>query len=520
MKSKLKNQRILLPILFFTLLFVNTFSAEVKAAIQTPAAPNELRVTIDSYDDSARISWKYDLSTLPYADGFIIYRATSRYGTYSYIDDVDSHFYSSDYSAYDDYLKAGVTYYYKIVAYVEDDDNFQNIYGAEVFSDAVQIPIPIGTSVLQSATSTQSHSILLKWTPASNADGYYIYRSLSPDSGYTCIYTYNSASAPSTMNYWSFDDYESDNLLSYTDKNLTVGTTYYYKICPFVTYDDQAFSGELSNYIGAIVRIDYAQISKSSSKKKSTNTITWKKVSDADGYYVYYSTKIDGTYKKIKTLKGNKTLTYTQKKLKNGTAYYYKVYAYKTINGKALLSNEPEAYEKYCDYYTYANEPYESRYKRIFGNKKSGKYKNSKQASKNMKTITIKVWDLNSKGKKRTRKFKLTVHKNLAPSVKQMFKEIYKSKERFPIHDIGCYSWRGNSSSSEHCIGTAMDINSNENYMIQGKKVLSGSFWKPKKNKYSIPLKCKLVTILEKYGFSRGFWGNRKDYMHFSYFGT
>lgn len=101
-----------------------------------------------------------------------------------------------------------------------------------------------------------------------------------------------------------------------------------------------------------------------------------------------------------------------------------------------------------------------------------------------------------------------------------MFKEIYKSKERFPIHEMGCYNWRGNSSTSEHCLGLAFDINSNENYMIDGKKVLAGSFWKPKKNKYSIPLKCKLVKILEKYGFERGLWGSRRDYMHFSYFGT
>ena len=39
--------------------------------------------------------------------------------------------------------------------------------------------------------------------------------------------------------------------------------------------------------------------------------------------------------------------------------------------------------------------------------------------------------------------------------------------------------------------------------MIDGKKVLAGSFWKPKKNKYSIPLNCKLVKILEKYGFEK-----------------
>lgn len=137
-----------------------------------------------------------------------------------------------------------------------------------------------------------------------------------------------------------------------------------------------------------------------------------------------------------------------------------------------------------------------------------------------MKEVKIKVWDVNSKGKKFTRTFYVRVHKNLAPSVKQMFKEIYKSKERFPIHDIGCYNWRGKGSASEHCIGTAFDINSNENYMIDNGQVLAGSFWKPKKSRYSIPLKCKLVSILNKYGFSRGFWGNRKDYMHFSYLGT
>lgn len=57
-----------------------------------------------------------------------------------------------------------------------------------------------------------------------------------------------------------------------------------------------------------------------------------------------------------------------------------------------------------------------------------------------------------------TRKFHLTVNKKLAPSIKQMFYEIYKSKERFPIHDIGCYSWRGNNSKSEHCLGLAFFI--------------------------------------------------------------
>ena len=76
-----------------------------------------------------------------------------------------------------------------------------------------------------------------------------------------------------------------------------------------------------------------------------------------------------------------------------------------------------------------------------------------------MTTVAVKVWDKQG-GRKFTRKFYLTVNKGIAPSVKEMFKEIYKSKERFPIHEMGCYNWRGNSSTSEHCLGLAFDINS------------------------------------------------------------
>jgi hypothetical protein len=51
--------------------------------------------------------------------------------------------------------------------------------------------------------------------------------------------------------------------------------------------------------------------------------------------------------------------------------------------------------------------------------------------------------------------------------------------------------------------------------MINNGHILAGSFWKPNKNRYSIPLNCQLVKILQKYGFERGLWGSRKDYMHF-----
>ena len=93
-----------------------------------------------------------------------------------------------------------------------------------------------------------------------------------------------------------------------------------------------------------------------------------------------------------------------------------------------------------------------------------------------------------------------------------------RDKQQTPIHAIGAYSYRG--GRTEHNEGLAIDINPDENYMIDNGTILAGSFWNPKKSPYSIPLKCDLVKIMKKYGFSRGFWHNRKDYMHFSYFGT
>lgn len=268
----------------------------------------------------------------------------------------------------------------------------------------------------------------------------------------------------------------------------------------------------------ATAKVAATRITKAVSKKAGTNTITWKRISTAKGYLVYYAKSVDGTYKKLKTITNNKTTTYTHKGLTNGTPYYYKIVTYRKVNGKTV-KNVSSIYEAYCDYYGYANEDYFSRCKRIFGKTYYAPYKTSTQASKKMKTIKIKVWDRKN-GKKYTRTFSLRVHKNIAGTVQKMFAELYKSKNPTPIHSVGAYAWRGDDSTSEHCQGLAIDINADENYMISNGKILSGSFWNPKKSQYSIPLECDLVTIFEKYGFTRGFWSSSKDYMHFSYFGT
>lgn len=70
-----------------------------------------------------------------------------------------------------------------------------------------------------------------------------------------------------------------------------------------------------------------------------TVTLTWKKVSGADGYEIYRGEGASGSYTKIKTITNGSTLTYKNTGLSIGKKYYYKVRAYdkqgsKTVRGK------------------------------------------------------------------------------------------------------------------------------------------------------------------------------------------
>lgn len=172
---------------------------------------------------------------------------------------------------------------------------------------------------------------------------------------------------------------------------------------------------------------------------------------------------------------------------------------------------------------TYAGESYSDKVTRIFGAGASyHKYASASEAKKHQVEIAVQVWDFDSNGNKVTRTKYLQVHEALASSVQQIFAEIYAGKERFPIHTLGGYNWRGDGSSSEHCLGTALDINWEENYMCtKSGAPLTGSYWKPGEDAYSIPANGEVVRIFAKYGFGwGGTWNSKKDYMHFSYFGT
>ncbi len=137
-----------------------------------------------------------------------------------------------------------------------------------------------------------------------------------------------------------------------------------------------------------------------------------------------------------------------------------------------------------------------------------------------MVKIDIQAWYLKSDGEKEPRTWTLTVHKNLAETVKAIFEEIFNGPEQFPIHELYCYSWSG---KSEHSIGSAIDINWSENYYCDpyGNAIV-GNYWKPGEDPYSISPDGDVAKAFSKYGYIWGInWNSGyKDYMHFSFFGT
>ena len=66
--------------------------------------------------------------------------------------------------------------------------------------------------------------------------------------------------------------------------------------------------------------------------------VKWKKATAATGYKIYKATKKNGKYKLIKTIKKSSVVKWTNKKLKAGKKYYYKVRAFRKQYGKTAYS--------------------------------------------------------------------------------------------------------------------------------------------------------------------------------------
>lgn len=178
------------------------------------------------------------------------------------------------------------------------------------------IPFKITSAAVSGlrVSSIKNSSLKLSWSSQDYADGYQICNSK------------NRVIATTSKN-------------SYTVKGLNSCTTYKYKVRSYVENTDGSRSyGSFSTAVSAKTRLNTPKL-KAVSTSKGKVTLTWTKVSKATGYEIYYSTKKNGLYTRLKTISKSSSRKYVDSGLASGEKYYYTIRAYRTTNGVKTYSS-------------------------------------------------------------------------------------------------------------------------------------------------------------------------------------
>lgn len=286
---------------------LNAAKSALKLKPVTPASPT---VKSSGYN-KLKISWKKANG----ADGYEVYRATSKTGSYKLHATIKS---GNTVSYTDSKLTTGKTYYYKIRSYVTAN-------GTKLTSPDTAIksgkPVPAAVT-LSTVKNTAGKKNKLSWKKVSGANGYVVYRATSKNGKYKKIATLKKGSAK-----------------TYTDSKLTNKKTHYYKVRAYRNVSGKKVYGPYSAIKSgklAPAAVSLTAVKNTSSKKIK---LTWKKVSGANGYAVYRATSKNGKFEKVATIKKGTTTSYTNSKLKKGKTYYYKVRAFKNVDGKQIFGS-------------------------------------------------------------------------------------------------------------------------------------------------------------------------------------
>lgn len=170
--------------------------------------------------------------------------------------------------------------------------------------------------VVLTAKSKNYNSVKISWTKTSNITGYWVYKKNSKGK-YKKIATVDGSKS------------------SYTDKKLTTGKTYSYKVKAYRQVGNTKYKAKNSKAISVVPIPGKPKITSIKSIKNGAE-LTWKSVSGVKKYKVYRSETKNGTYKKVATVKN--ATTYKDTGLQAGKTYYYQVVAYITVSKKSVNS--------------------------------------------------------------------------------------------------------------------------------------------------------------------------------------
>lgn len=269
-------------------------------------APTGLSATVDGR--YVHLKW----NAVSGANGYIVYRSTSAYGTYDYIDATTG-------TTYDDIPSATGYNYYKVKAYNNTGQTSE--YSSYVSCNYNYVNPPAAPSVTASGSSS---SITISWTCTTNSQ----------------------YGRPSKYEVHKNDPYTNEwNLLttitstSYTDRNVHPGKNWY--IVKAINDAGSNWSYAYSNEIPLGKPSSF-----SASVSGSYIKCSWSKVAAATGYQIFYSTKASGDYYILKDIDDvNTTSCEIYYPASSGTTIYLKIKAYWMINNTNPVYSDPTTYK-------------------------------------------------------------------------------------------------------------------------------------------------------------------------------
>lgn len=274
-------------------------AASVKCAIGSVTGAKA-----SAYDaGSVKLSWKSVTGRTKYE----IWRSTSPNSGFAVVATTTSTSYKNS------GLVSNTTYYYKIRAYRTNG----GVRADGGYSATVSAKPVLGSVTGAKASVYGTSSVKLSWKAVSGRTKYEIWRSTTPNSGFSLVTTTTST--------------------SYKNSGLTPNITYYYRICVYRQCGSVKAYGGNSPTMSAKPTFGAVTGAKAVRASATSIKLSWGKVSGSKKYVVLRSTSPTGTFTVLKEVSGTKL---TDSKLTTGVTYYYKVKAYCMVGSNKYYGGE------------------------------------------------------------------------------------------------------------------------------------------------------------------------------------
>lgn len=193
----------------------------------------------------------------------------------------------------------------------------------------------LATPTLKSATCVSYNSIRINWTPVAGAMGYRVYRRTSTTGSWALIGRITKQSSSSLV-----------------DTKAVTGTQYYYTVRATCAYGStMKMSAYNTTGVKGKAVLGTPRFTGNSIVYGSGVKLTWAKVAGASGYVIGRSSSATGTYTKVAAVSGTTTSLIDR----NAGRYhnvYYRIRAYRTVNGKNIYSAFSPVISLYTGYYS------------------------------------------------------------------------------------------------------------------------------------------------------------------------